>query len=114
MIVPLIGQANEVVQLEKDADDAKWRPFTSQLSGDRLKYFNDTYRGGTNVYGLGGKYLDTPQGFRTATVMCTQSFTTDQLIERWTVSCYSFRGDRRVSGPRVTRGYGSAPSSAYR
>ena len=114
MIEPLIGQANEVVQREKEADDAKWLPFTSQLGGDRLKYFNETYRIGTNVYGLGGKYLDTPEEFRSATVMCTESSTTDRLIERWTVKCYSFRGDRQVSGPRITRGYGNVPSSAYR
>jgi hypothetical protein len=114
MIEPLIGQANEAVAAEKAADDAKWRPFTSQLGGERLKFFNETYRIGTNVYGVGGKYLDTPEEFRAATVMCTQSFTTDQLVERWTVSCYGFRGDRRVSGPRVTSGYGRAPASAYR
>lgn len=114
MIEPLIGQSTEAVQREKEADDAKWLPFTSQLGGDRLKYFNETYRIGTNVYGAGGKYLDTPEQFRTATVMCTQSFTTDQLVERWTVKCYGFRGNNRVSGPRVTSGYGSAPASAYR
>lgn len=114
MIEPLIGEANLVVQKEKEADDAKWRPYTSQLGGDRLKYFNETYRIGTNVYGLGGKYLDTPEEFRTATVMCTESSTTDRLVERWTVKCYSFRGDRQVSGPRVTRGYGNVPASAYR
>jgi hypothetical protein len=114
MIEPLIGQANEVVRLEKEADDAKWRPYTSQLGGDRLKFFNETYRIGTNVYGLGGKYLDTPAEFRAATVMCTQTFTTDQLIERWTVRCWSFRGNNQTSGPRITRGYGSAPASAYR
>lgn len=114
MIAPLIGEANKVVQKEKEADDAKWLPFTSQLGGDRLKFFNETYRGGTNVYGVGGRYLDTPEQFRTATVMCTSSFTTDQLIERWTVKCYSFRGNTRVSGPRVVSGYGSTPSSAYR
>lgn len=114
MIEPLIGQANEVVQREKDADDAKWLPFTSQLAGDRLKFFNETYRGGTNVYGAGGKYLDTPAEFRTATVMCTETFTTDQLIERWSVRCWTFRGNSQVSGPRITRGYGHAPPSAYR
>jgi hypothetical protein len=114
MIEPLLGQAAEVVQREKEAEEAKWRPFTSQLGGDRLKFFNETYRGGTNVYGAGGKYLDTPEEFRTATVMCTQTFTTDQLVERWSVRCWSFRGNNQVSGPRVTRGYGSAPASAYR
>jgi hypothetical protein len=115
MIAPFIGQANAEVKREKDADDAKWRPFTSLLGGDRLKFFNETYRIGTNVYGTGGRYLDTPEEFRTATVMCTQSYTTDRVIEQWRVKCWSFRGNVQTSGPRVTTGYGSsAPSSAYR
>lgn len=114
MIAPLLGEANTVVQIEKEADDAKWLPFTSQLGGARLKFFNETYRIGTNVYGLGGKYLDTPAEFRAATVMCTESSTTDRLTERWTVRCWSFRGNNQVSGPRVARGYGNVPASAYR
>jgi hypothetical protein len=115
MIAPFIGQADAALQREKEADDAKWRPYTSLLAGDRLKFFNETYRGGTNVYGTGGKYLDTPEEFRTATVMCTRSFTTDQVIEQWRVRCWTFRGNAQVSGPRVQTGYGStAPASAFR
>jgi hypothetical protein len=115
MIAPFIGQANAEVQREKEAEEARWRPYTSLLAGDRLKFFNETYRGGTNVYGVGGKYLDTPEEFRTATVMCTRSFTTDRVIEQWRVRCWTFRGNAQVSGPRVTTGYGTtAPSSAFR
>lgn len=115
MIAPFLDQAEAEVQKEKAAEEAKWRPYTSLLSGDRLKFFNETYRGGTNVYSTGGRYLETPQDFRTATVMCTRSFTTDQVIEQWRVKCWTFRGDRQVSGPRVTTGYGTtAPSSAFR
>jgi hypothetical protein len=115
MIAPFIGQANVEVEKEKAAEEAKWRPYTSLLGGDRLKFFNETYRGGTNVYGAGGKYLDTPEEFRTASVMCTRSYTTDRLIEQWRVKCWTFRGNTQVSGPRVTTGYGStAPPSAFR
>jgi hypothetical protein len=114
VVASLMGQAENEVAREKAEDDAKWRPFTSQLGGDRLKFFNETYRIGTNVYGVGGKYLDTPEEFRAAAVMCTESFTTDQLVERWTVRCYSFRGNQQVGGPRVKSGYGSVPSSVYR
>lgn len=115
MIAPFISQANAEVEKEKAAEEAKWRPYTSLLAGDRLKFFNETYRIGTNVYGAGGRYLDTPEEFRTATVMCTQSYTNDRVIEQWRVKCWTFRGNTQVSGPRVTSGYGSsAPSSAYR
>jgi hypothetical protein len=115
MIAPFIGQANAEVDKAQAAEEAKWRPYTSLLAGDRLKFFNETYRGGTNVYGTGGKYLDTPEEFRTATVMCTRSYTTDKVIEQWRVRCWSFRGNAQVSGPRVTTGYGStAPPSAFR
>jgi hypothetical protein len=115
LIAPFIGQANAEVEKEKAAEEAKWRPYTSLLGGDRLKFFNETYRTGTNVYGLGGKYLDTPEEFRTATVMCTRSYTTDKIIEQWRVKCWSFRGNAQASGPRVQTGYGTtAPASAFR
>lgn len=115
MIAPFIGQANVEVEKERAREEEKWRPYTSLLGGDRLKFFNETYRIGTNVYGAGGKYLDTPEEFRTATVMCTRSYTTDKIVEQWRVKCWSFRGNAQVSGPRVQTGYGStAPASAFR
>lgn len=114
VVASLIGQAEGEVAREKAEEEAKWRPYTSLLGGDRLKFFNETYRIGSNVYGAGGKYLDTPEEFRAAAVMCTETSTTDRLVERWAVRCYSFRGDRQVGGPRVKSGYGPVPSSAYR
>jgi hypothetical protein len=96
-------------------DNAKWEPYTKLLSGDRLKFFNETYRIGTNVYGVGGKYLDKPEQFDTANVMCTKTWGHSGIVETWRVSCYSFRGDRQVAGPRTKSGYGNnTPSSAYR
>jgi hypothetical protein len=114
MIAPFLGKAQAAVDKAKAEEEAKWRPFTSQLGGDRLKFFNESYRIGTNVYGASGKYLDTPEEFRTAAVMCTVTYTTDRVVEQWRVRCWSFRGDKQVGGPRVTTGYGSAPPSAFR
>jgi hypothetical protein len=95
-------------------DDAKWEPYTKFLSGDRLKYFNETYRIGTNVYGRGGKYLDKPEQFRAAPVMCTMTNGKSGILDTWKVTCYSFSGDKLVGGARVKSGYGaSAPNSAF-
>jgi len=108
-----LNQADSSMTNARKIDDAKWEPYTKFLTGDRLKYFNETYRIGTNVYGRGGKYLDTPEEFNTAPVMCTQTWGRSSLVETWKVTCYSFRGDRQVRGPRTRSGYGSAPSSVY-
>ena len=98
-----------------NADNAKWEPFTKLLSGDRLRFFNQTYRGGSNVFGRGGQYLDTPAEFASAPVMCTRTWGHSGIFETWRVDCYSFRGDRRISGPRSQSGLGTnTPSSAYR
>ena len=97
-----------------DRDNAKWAPFTKLLSGDRLKFFNESYRGGTNVFGRGGQYLDTPEEFDTAPVMCTRTWGRNGIYETWRVDCWSFSGDRQVSGPRSRSGYGTnTPATAY-
>ena len=114
LIAPLLGDANNAVAKAKAEDDAKWAPYTSLLHGERLKFFNETYRIGTNVYGVGGRYLDTPEEFRTTSLMCTISYGGSESFQHWTLRCYSFRGDRMVSGPRTSSGYGSPPSGAYR
>src|SRR5215203_1086364 len=80
-----------------NADNAKWEPFTKLLTGDRLKFFNSTYRAGSNVFGRGGTYLDKPEQFDTATVMCTRTWGRNGIYETWRTDCYSFSGDRQVS-----------------
>ena len=95
-------------------DNAKWEPFTKLLTGDRLTFFNQTYRGGSNVFGRGGVYLDKPEQFDTATVMCTRTWGRSGIFETWRTDCYTFRGDRRISGPRSRSGIGThTPASAY-
>jgi hypothetical protein len=96
-----------------EIDNAKWEPYTKLLAGDRLKFFNETYRIGTNVYGRGGKYLDKPEQFDTAPVMCTETNGKSGILDTWTVKCYSFSGDRQTGGPRVKSGYGNTPNSAF-
>lgn len=109
-----LGQANKSLDNAVAIDNAKWAPFTKLLTGDRLKFFNDSYRGGTNVFGRGGQYLDTPEEFDTAMVMCTRTWGHSGIFETWRVDCWNFRGDRQVSGPRSQHGYGShPPASAY-
>jgi hypothetical protein len=110
-----LNQADHSMTSARKIDDAKWEPFTKFLTGDRLKFFNETYRIGTNVYGRGGKYLDTAEEFDTAPVLCTKTWGHSGLVETWRVSCYSFRGDRQIGGPRTQSGYGNnTPPSAYR
>jgi hypothetical protein len=46
-----LGEANNSLKIAIDVDNAKWEPFTKLLTGDRLKFFNDSYRGGSNVFG---------------------------------------------------------------
>jgi hypothetical protein len=61
-----LRQADSSMENAVAIDNAKWEPYTKFLSGERLKYFNETYRIGTNVYGRGGKYLDKPEEFDAA------------------------------------------------
>ena len=109
-----LNQADSSMTTAKKIDDEKWAPYTKFLTGDRLKFFNETYRIGTNVYGSGGKYLDKPEQFDTAPVMCTKTWGHSGLVETWRVNCYSFRGDKQIGGPRTRSGYGNnTPASAY-
>ncbi|HLM01039.1 MAG TPA: hypothetical protein VK400_08270 [Pyrinomonadaceae bacterium] len=106
-------QADGSMENAVAVDNAKWEPYTKFLSGDRLRYFNETYRIGTNVYGRGGKYLDKPEQFDAAPVMCTRTSGRSGIYETWKATCYSFQGDKKVGGARVKSGYGSAPNSAF-
>jgi hypothetical protein len=109
-----LRQADSSMENAVAIDNAKWEPYTKFLSGERLKYFNETYRIGTNVYGRGGKYLDKPEEFDAAAVMCTMTNGREGILDTWKVTCYSFQGDKRVGGARVKSGYGtSAPNSAF-
>lgn len=109
-----LSQADNSMTEARRIDDAKWESFTRLLGGDRLRFFNETYRIGTNVYGRSGRYLATPQEFAAAPVMCTKTWGHSGVVETWRVNCYSFRGSRQVSGPRTRSGYGNnTPASAY-
>lgn len=109
-----LGQANDSKENAIAIDNAKWEPYTKLLTGDRLNFFNETYRAGDNVFGRGGTKLYSPEEFDTATVMCTRSWGRSGIVETWRVSCYTFRGDRKISGPRIKSGYGSStPPSAF-
>ncbi|HEX8194900.1 MAG TPA: hypothetical protein VF571_01700 [Pyrinomonadaceae bacterium] len=113
-LAAIVKQADNSMENAVAIDNAKWEPYTKFLTGDRLKYFNETYRIGTNVYGRGGKYLDKPEQFDTAPVMCTITNGRSGLLDTWKVTCYSFQGDRQIGGARVKSGYGSnSPPSAF-
>jgi hypothetical protein len=107
-------QANDTKTDAVEADRLKWEPYTKLLSGDRLKFFNESYRGGTKVFGRGGTILYEPGDFDKAPVMCTRTWGKSGIVETWRVDCWSFSGDRQVSGPRSQSGYGSnTPASAF-
>jgi hypothetical protein len=107
-------QANETKIDAVEADRLKWEPYTKLLSGDRLKFFNESYRGGTRVFGRGGTALQSPEAFDKAPVMCTRTWGRSGIVETWRVDCWSFSGDRQVSGPRSQSGYGNySPASAF-
>jgi hypothetical protein len=112
-LAAIVKQADNSMESAVAIDNAKWEPYTKFLTGDRLKYFNETYRIGTNVYGRGGKYLDKPEQFDAAPVMCTETNGRSGLLDTWKVTCYSFQGDKQIGGARVKSGYGNAPPSAY-
>ena len=96
----------------KAAEEAKWRPFTSALKGDRLALFNK-YKVGV-LYGVGGRLLDTPQEFQTTPMMATLTVDQSGVVNRWNMTIYRFRGDKIIS-TQTKSGWGSdAPSSAYR
>lgn len=109
-----LKQGDDIEENAVAEDNVKWEPYNKLLSSDRLKIFNDTYRGGRNFYGRGGVYLDKPGQFQTATVMCTKSWNYRSNVESWKVYCYSFQGIREISGPRVVNSFDSTPSSFYR
>lgn len=107
-------QANDTKIEAVEADRLKWEPYTKLLSGDRLKFFNETHRGGTKVFGRGGTILYEPADFDKAPVMCTRTWGRSGIVETWRVDCWSFSGDRQVSGPRSRSGYGTnTPASAF-
>jgi hypothetical protein len=107
-------QANDTKADAVEADRLKWEPYTKLLSGDRLKFFNESYRQGDKVFGRGGTILYKPEDFDKAPVMCTRTWGQSGIIETWRVDCWSFFGDRQVSGPRSRSGYGNnTPASAF-
>ena len=96
----------------KAAEEAKWRPFTSVLKGDRLMLFN-RYKVGL-LYGLGGRRLDTPQEFQTTPMMATLTVDESGAVNRWNMTIYRFRGDKIIA-TQTKSGWGNdAPSSSYR
>ena len=96
----------------KAAEEAKWRPFTSVLKGDRLALYNK-YKVGV-LYGVGGRLLDTPQEFQTTPMMATLTVDQSGVVNRWNMTIYRFRGDKIIA-TQTKSGWGNdAPSSEYR
>jgi len=115
LIAPYLTEANKAVDQQSAAEEAKWQPYTSLLEGDRLKYFNDNYRKGVNVYGPGGRYLEKPADFQKATVMHTYTVNKEGLVPRWEVTGRRFKGNKLVGAPIIRNGVGDRPpASAYK
>jgi len=104
-------QIREKVEKAKKADEEKWKPYTSVLGGDKLKYFNDNYRCGTNVYGKGGGQITEPQQFKNASLMCSYSVDRNGVTPRWETTCRRFDGNKQVGDARRDSGWGDRPPS---
>ena len=105
-------RAAAVVKFEA-AEEAKWRPFTSVLRGDRLAHFK-RYHDSYEFRGVGGRILRTPADFQHTPIMAALSIDDSGLVTRWELTIWRFQGDKLTA--RQTRtGWGrTAPSSAYR
>ena len=114
------ADANQIVATRTDAADkfkaaeeAKWRPFTSVLKGDRLAHFN-RYRDSYEFRGVGGQILRTPADFQRTPIMAVLSLDDNGVLIRWELTIWRFRGDKLI-GKETKTGLGrTAPSSAYR
>ena len=107
----LKADVRQQVDREIKAVEAKWKPYTSALSGDKLKYFNDNYRCGISVYGKGGKVLTDPGQFKNAALLCTVSVDRSGNQPRWSTSCIKFAGNK-AGAPRRDTGWGEEPPNA--
>ncbi|MBI3073729.1 MAG: PD40 domain-containing protein [Deltaproteobacteria bacterium] len=95
-------------------EEEKWKPFTSVLKGDRLAFFNDNHRRGTNVWGKGKTLIRTPSGFKKASLMCYYTIDRNGVTPRWETTCFKFKGNKKGS-PTIRNGWGdSPPSKAFR
>lgn len=109
----IVATRTDAVDKFKAAEEAKWRPFTSVLKGDRLAHFN-RYRDSYEFRGAGGRILRTPEDFRQTPIMAALSIDDAGLAIRWDLTIWRFQGDKLV-GKQTKTGWGrSAPSSAYR
>lgn len=93
-------------------EEARWRPFTSVLKGDRLALFSRYHVG--VLHGVGGRRLDTPQAFQATPIMAKITVDESGAVNRWNMTIWRFRGDRIVA-TQTKSGWGAdAPSAAYR
>jgi hypothetical protein len=112
---PLEKLATEVRVKAKAEEAAKFAPYTKVLGGDKLKVFNNTYRGGTNVYGPGGKLLRALGDFVKASVWFTYGVNRDGVQPRWSTDRYAFKGMKQRGHVTHQNGWADTPpSSAYR
>jgi hypothetical protein len=103
---------NKLARSTKAADEAKWKPYTDVLKGDRLKLFNK-YEVGT-LQGVGGRMLRTPADFRTAPFYAKYTNGTSGILNRWNMTIWRFRGDKIIA-TETRSGWGDdPPSSAFR
>ena len=108
-VASIAGAQKESGDKFKAEEEAKWRPFTSVLKGDRLDLFN-RYRVGI-LQGVGGRVLDTPQEFQTTPMMAKYTIDESGAVNRWNMTIWRLRGDRIVA-TQTRSGWGNEPPSA--
>jgi hypothetical protein len=111
MCVYVRAAGQKKLEEEKAAEELRFRPFTSVLSDDKLKLFNQRMRD-VKVYGHGGRLLRTPADYKTSEVWCEVGVNREGVMPLWEMACWRFQGMKKTSGPITKQGVGDEPPSA--
>ncbi len=111
MCVYVRDEAQKVLDKEKAAADAEYKPFRDALSGDKLALYNSRMKD-LKVYGHGGRLLRTPADYKLSTVWCEAGVNRDGAMPMWELACWRFLGMKKVGGPTTKQGVGDQPPSS--
>jgi hypothetical protein len=114
MCVYVRDASQKLVDQNQASENAQYEPFRKALGGDKLALYNDRLKI-YEVYGAGGRVLNTPQDYASSPLWCTSGVDRNGVLPRWDVDCWHFRGMTQVGSVVNRSGAGEyPPSSAYR